>query len=196
MDAATQARIFDPFFTTKATGRGLGLSAVLGVVRAHEGAIKVDSTPGVGSAIRVIFPSSGQPASRNVPAPSLYRGQGLALLIDDDPCVRHAIRDMLTGLGFSVIDAANGRQGVALYREQSSRVAVVIVDMTMPEMGGEETFMEIRRRSDVPVILMSGYAEVDGSAQSATKSACLHKPFTRAELSQTLRLVLPEAVRG
>jgi CheY-like chemotaxis protein len=193
MDADTQNKIFDPFFTTKFTGRGLGLAAVLGIVRGHRGAIKVYSSPGRGSTFKVFFPASEQPAVQAVQAETLYHGSGLALVIDDDAGVRAAARRMFELFGFRVCDAENGRMGVSLFGRHVDEVTVVLLDMTMPDMGGEETFRELRRmRSDAAVILTSGYNEVEATNRFTSKGLAgfLQKPFAPADLAASLRSAL------
>jgi two-component system, cell cycle sensor histidine kinase and response regulator CckA len=193
IDPVMQGRIFDPFFTTKFTGRGLGLSTVLGVVRSINGAIKVESRPGHGSSFKAIFPSRGRCAVRHDPGPSAqYRGEGVVLVIDDDDAVRRTVRDMLARLGFSVLEASNGSDGVKLFRDQVASIRAVLLDMTMPEMSGDETCLRIHECGDVPVILISGYTEPDATQRFPPKAFAgfLHKPFTRVELSEALRRVL------
>ncbi|MET0792713.1 MAG: response regulator, partial [Polyangiaceae bacterium] len=199
MDEATKPRIFDPFFSTKFTGRGLGLAAVLGIVRGHKGAIKVYSSPGKGTTFKVFFPASGASPTRPAHEDTSFRGEGLALVIDDDQGVREAASRLLQFFGFSVLQAVDGRHGAEVFREHASEVVVVILDMTMPEMNGEETFREIRRvRADVPVILSSGYNEIEATRRFTAKGLAgfLQKPFTPKELSQKLSLALKPGSRG
>jgi len=193
MDDATKMRIFDPFFTTKFTGRGLGLAAVLGIVRGHKGAIKVYSSPGKGTTFKVFFPASDAKATRSLPEVASFRGEGLALVIDDDQGVRDAATRLLEHFGFRAISAVDGRHGVEVFRQHQSEVVIVLLDMTMPEMNGEETFREIRRlRADVPVILSSGYNEIEATRRFTAKGLAgfLQKPFTPKELGQKLALAL------
>jgi nitrogen-specific signal transduction histidine kinase/CheY-like chemotaxis protein len=192
MDADTVTKIFDPFFTTKFTGRGLGLAAVLGIIRAHKGAILVDSTPGKGSTFTVVIPSTEQRAEREQRSADRYLGNGLALLVDDDATVRLTVRKMLATSGFTVIEAADGRHAVRAVAEHGAELALIVLDLTMPEMDGAEALRAIRERSDVPVILMSGYSELEATRRLATSrfQAFLQKPFSSEQLASKLRLVL------
>jgi two-component system cell cycle sensor histidine kinase/response regulator CckA len=194
MDEATKTKIFDPFFTTKFTGRGLGLAAVLGIVRAHRGALEVTSSVGCGTTFKVFFPAALATAQVERPRGATdYRGTGLVLVIDDDASVRATARRMLQLFGFSVIEAEDGQSGADLFAAHAASLLLVIVDMTMPRMNGEETVRAIRRvRADVPVVLASGYGEIEATRRFAggRLSGFLEKPFTPVQLAEMLARIL------
>lgn len=202
MDTETKSRIFDPFFTTKFTGRGLGLSAVLGIVRGHRGAIKVYSEPGKGTSIKMVFPSSQLPARAVEPAselPAAWRGQGMVLIIDDEPFVIDLARCMLEKMGFTVLTARNGHDGLHVFEREGANIRLVLLDMTMPQLDGEETFRELRRiRSDVLTILSSGYNEQTATSRFAGKglAAFIQKPYTFEQLQATVRKVLEKGTKA
>jgi PAS domain S-box-containing protein len=192
MTNETKGKIFEPFFTTKFTGRGLGLAAVLGIVRGHKGALKVYTELGRGSTFKLLLPSAGVAPSEARPDPSAgprWRGHGTVLVIDDEESVRLVAMRMLKALGFDVMTANDGEKGIHVYRANSERIAAVLLDLTMPHMDGEETFREIRRiRADACVILMSGFNEQDAAARFVGKGLAgfVQKPFSAEELSQRL----------
>ena len=195
MDAETRARIFDPFFTTKFTGRGLGLAAVLGIVRGHRGAIKVYSELGKGTTIKVLFPASQRAERREETSAvrGLYEGKGTVLLVDDDESVRAVGRKMLERVGFSVVTAADGAEAIARFRERSDDIICAIVDLTMPHVDGAETFRELRRmRPGVRVILSSGYNEQDVTQRFVGKGLAgfIQKPYQLSTLVAVLKEVL------
>jgi PAS domain S-box-containing protein len=194
MDRETQSRIFEPFFTTKFTGRGLGMSAVLGIMRGHKGGLKVYSEPGKGTTFRLLFPAStvagGEASGKAVAQGSEWRGSGTVLLVDDEETVLAVGRSMLEKLGFSVITAWDGREAVATYRSRSHEIAFVVMDLTMPHMSGEEAFRELRRIDpEVKVFISSGYSEWEISARFTGKSLAgfIQKPYQIAELRNVLK---------
>jgi CheY-like chemotaxis protein len=198
MDAKTRSRIFEPFFSTKFTGRGLGLAAVLGIVRAHKGALKVYSEPGKGTTFKILFPAlaDGEDAAQPLDVSPLadWRGTGTVLLVDDEETLIALGARMLEHLGLRVLTAADGLQAVDLYRERGKEIDLVLMDLTMPHMDGAQAFGELRRLNpDVPVVLASGYSHEDVRSRFAGKSldGVLQKPYTLSKLREALAGLLP-----
>ncbi len=195
MSPETQARIFDPFFSTKFTGRGLGLAAVIGIVRGHGGAIRVYSEPGRGSTFKLLFPAVESSASASLGRdPTRVDGLGeVVLVVDDEDSVRAVATAMLKRMGFEVIGAPDGRAGLALFREHQARDPIVLMDLTMPHMDGRSAAKAIHRESSrARVILMSGYAEpaaMEGLVGYAIRGF-IQKPFQFDELAAIIRPVL------
>jgi PAS domain S-box-containing protein len=188
-------RIFDPFFTTKFAGRGLGMAAVLGILRGHRGTIRISSEVGKGSAFLILLPISRQPL---VPRADETGGharlsgprKGTILLADDEDVVRMVSRSMLERAGFTVMTAANGEEAVHLFESARGSILCVILDLTMPVMGGEEAFNHIRALSrDVPVIVSSGYDEHDIAPRFAGLglSGFIQKPYTGSRLMDVVQ---------
>lgn len=193
MSKETLSRIFEPYFSTKVAGRGMGLAATQGIVRAHGGCIGVESAEGVGSTFRVLLPPSLEPAvvhagivASNEPA----RGQGVILLIDDERAVRSTASRMLEVLGFQARVANTGREGLKQLAADSGAVRLVLLDLTMPEMDGRATLIEIRRAGhEVPVLLISGYhhGEVAPLLREPGVVGFLQKPLQLDQLARSVR---------
>ena len=197
MDAETQAKLFDPFFTTKFAGRGLGLAAVLGIVRGHRGAIKIHSRPEKGTTFKVLFPIADAQAEgtreEKRSKERQWHSSGLVLLVDDEESVRALGKRVIEELGFDVITAADGREGVEIYRQRSDEIVLVLLDLTMPHLGGEEAFGEMRLiRPDVRVILASGYngQEVTQRFVGDSPAGFIQKPYRIDDLAEKLKDVL------
>ncbi len=200
MDPATLEKIFDPFFTTKFTGRGLGLAAVLGIVRGHHGAVKIYSEVNRGTTFKILFPCAGPAAADPAaagPLPSEWRGSGMVLVADDEEYVRVTARRMLEFGGFEVVLTQDGREALEVFRRDPDRFRAVLLDLTMPHLGGEAAFREIRRlRPETPVVLMSGYNEQEVGDLFAGKGLAgfVQKPFRIDDLLAAMRAaVAPRA---
>jgi CheY-like chemotaxis protein len=195
MDADTLARIFDPFFSTKRTGRGLGLAAVLGIVRGHRGAIRVTSDLGHGSSFQVLIPSCDAPASDEpIAGDDLWRPGGTVLLVDDEEDVRRTAGAMLESLGFEVLEAEDGVDALQAFRRHVDRIDLVLLDLTMPRLDGARTLRRLRAmKPGVRVVVSSGYAadEVrERFARGLPPAGYLHKPYGIDELRTALKSAL------
>ena len=198
MTPDTLQRIFDPFFSTKFAGRGLGLAAVMGIVRSHQGLIRIRTEPGQGTRFRVLFPAvagSTSAPEKLPPGRSDWRGSGTILVVEDEAGVREVAERMLQDFGLETIAAVDGRDALEIMDQVGDSVTAVLLDMSMPRMGGQETFRRLReRRPDLPVIMMSGYTEqtvapqFTGSGPGLT--AFLQKPFLAEDLMEILREVV------
>jgi len=197
MDRETQERIFEPFYTTKFTGRGLGLAAVQGIVRGHKGALMVSSEPGEGTTFTIMLPAP--PAEAGAQLPKIaekvddWQGRGTVLLVDDEETIRTLGARMLKRLGFEFLLAADGRQALQIYSQHLGEISLVLLDLTMPHMDGEETFRELRLLDpQVPVVLSSGYSEQEVTSRLAGQNVAgfVQKPYTLELLRERLREAL------
>jgi PAS domain S-box-containing protein len=185
MSEETQARLFEPFFTTKFTGRGLGLSAVQGIVRGHGGGIVLRTALGAGTTVKVLLPSTDTPPApvvrQALDATQTWTGSGLVLLVDDDAHVRTVSELLLRSIGFEVITVDGGHDAIREFERRAEDVRVVVLDVTMPDLGGDQVLKELRkRRPDVPVLLCSGYSEEEMSERFSPEDMAtfLQKPYT------------------
>ncbi len=203
MDHQTQERLFDPFFTTKFTGRGLGMAAVLGIVSGHKGAILVESMPGRGTMIRVMFPASGKvkktsrERKKKTAAVKTDAGKalpsGVVLIVDDEEMVRTLCKSMVERFGYRVLTASDGEEAIMLFREHEHEIVCVILDLTMPKKDGKATFEELRHiRSDVKVIISSGFDEQDVTQRFLGKglAGIIKKPYQLESIRKELKRVL------
>jgi PAS domain S-box-containing protein len=197
MDAATRARIFEPFFTTKdpGCGHGIGLASVYGIVRNHGGLITVESDPGCGASFTLWLPSSDlQPAgNRPLPEALTHDRAGTILVVEDEQPLLKLYTQMLQRMGYDVISASSGKLALKLVRQHNAQLALVILDLTMPEMSGAQTFEELKAIApEIKVLLASGFS-VNGQAQELLDRGCngfIQKPFTAATLSAKIQSLL------
>ena len=195
MEPDVLKRIFDPFFTTKFTGRGLGLAAVLGIVRGHRGALTVTSNPGVGTCFRVLLPVSSElaeSASDLVPPTEAWTGSGMVLVVDDEDTVRSVATRLLEFLGFQTVTATNGREAVDLFPTLGA-LRFVFLDLTMPHMDGQQTLRELRKlQPDLRVLIMSGFSTQDVAERFAKDPFVdfIQKPFNLTQTREKIRRLL------
>jgi len=193
MDKHTLAKLFDPFFTTKFTGRGLGMAAVLGIVRGHKGAIKVYSELGKGTSFKILLPASGKPANifNHVGYEGNWKGSGTVLLVDDEETVRGMGKEMLQEFGFTTITANDGREAVEIFKTTPD-ISFVILDLTMPHMDGEQCFRELRQlKPDVKVIMCSGFSEHEVTQKFMGKGLAgfIQKPYKLSALKEAIQKI-------
>jgi PAS domain S-box-containing protein len=202
MSPETRKRIFEPFYTTKKTGRGLGLAAVLGIMRGHKGALSVESEPGKGTCFELHFPcieKEGALAAAGGTGDAPWKGCGTVLVVDDEDTVRVTVSLMLQSLGFVVRHVSNGAEAVAAVAEREEDFALVLLDLTMPQLHGDESLRGMRRfQPGLKAIVMSGYDETEVVACFADQSmeAFLQKPFRLPQLRQKIQQLLDTSLRG
>jgi two-component system, cell cycle sensor histidine kinase and response regulator CckA len=193
MDKKTIDRIFEPFFTTKEMGRGtgLGLATVYGIVKTHRGIITVWSEVNKGTTFNIFLPSSGKPLiSETSYSKEIYTGSGKVLVVDDEMIILNVTEEMLKMLGYSVLTAQSGKEAVEIYKTHSKEIDLIILDMIMPEIGGEKTFNELQLiNHSVKVILASGYSLTDPAKLVMGKGhvSFIQKPYNISDLSKKIR---------
>lgn len=203
MDKETRDRIFEPFFTTKFLGRGLGLSAALGIVRGHRGAIGVASEVDRGTTFTVLLPVVRAPQELRGSAPDIqlegeFRGVGRVLVADDDPVVRSLAASVLREAGYTVELAEDGVKAVELLQELGDKVSLVLLDLTMPRLSGAEAALRLRQvQPDIPIVAMSGYGDIEVVERfsGARIDDFLPKPFQPDQLAAKVRGVLATVAR-
>ncbi|MEN6319050.1 MAG: PAS domain S-box protein [Syntrophaceae bacterium] len=196
MDKKTQERIFEPFFTTKEMGRGtgLGLATVYGIIKGHRGIINVYSEIGQGTTFTIYLPASEKEVTQERLAPEeLVKGHETILIIDDEDIIIEVTRDILESLDYKILVAQSGREAIEIYTAHKDEIALVILDMIMPDMSGGETFDRLKKiNPDIKVILSSGYS-LKGQAIRIMEKGCyafIQKPFSFTSLSQKIRDIL------
>jgi PAS domain S-box-containing protein len=199
MSPETLPRIFDPFFTTKFTGRGLGLAAIQGIVRGHRGGIQVQSELGRGTTFSLLFPATSLVAEGELPREVVgsYRGSGTVLVVDDEESIRAVAMGILGHIGFATLQAEDGLEALKALRLHREEISLVLMDLTMPHLDGEETYQQLRQEGfTTPVVLSSGFNESEAITRFTGKGLAgfLQKPYRAAELVKLVRSILdPEA---
>jgi len=196
MDKATQQRIFEPFFTTKEMGRGtgLGLASVYGIIKNHGGIINVYSEQGHGTTFNIYLPACEKEVVKEKELPEeALEGTETILLVDDEDTIIDVSEQILKTLGYKVLSARSGKEAITTYRENKGKIDMVILDMIMPDVGGGETYDQMKEiNCDIKVLLSSGYS-INGQATQILERGCdgfIQKPFTVKQLSRRIREIL------
>jgi len=196
IDETTQQRIFEPFFTTKEMGRGtgLGLASVYGIVKNHKGIINVYSKKGEGTTFNIYLPASeSEVIEERKLKECVLRGSENILLVDDEEMILDVVKEMLNSLGYKVLVATSGKEAIDVFKKDKEKIHIVIMDMIMPDMAGNETYYWLKQiNPDLKILLSSGYA-INGKAMEMLKRGCngfIQKPYNMKQLSEKLREIL------
>ena len=197
MNEETKWRIFEPFYTTKFTGRGLGMSAVLGIIMSHKGALQLHSKLGRGTTFKVFLPAYKSVSEKNNDVQqamqSEWHGSGTILLVEDEDQIRHVAKELLEIFGFTVIEAVNGKEALDLYQKYASEIVLVLTDMGMPIMDGYALFHTLKQLNPgLPIIISSGFGDVDVTSRIGHDeiAGLISKPYTLDELREVLKIAL------
>ena len=197
MDEEIKSRIFDPFFTTKFTGRGLGLAAVRGIIRGHRGGLKVNSAPGQGTSFKVWLPAAGEGITLSKAelksTKADFRCKGTILVVDDEELVRKLAKAILERSGYTVVAAEDGQKAIDVVKKMGPQLAGVLLDMTMPIMGGAEVLPHLKRLAPgLPVIGSSGHSEITARADFGSEDLAgfVQKPYSSTKLVEAVREAL------
>jgi signal transduction histidine kinase/CheY-like chemotaxis protein len=197
MNDEIRQRIFEPFYSTKFAGRGLGMSALLGILTAHKGALQLSSEPGKGTTFKVYLPArisaavEEETAQQTAPAP--WKGSGTILLAEDEEQVALILKTMLVALGFTVIEAADGKEALELYLKYAAEITLVVTDMDMPVMDGYELFRELKTLNPkLPIIISSGYGDTVVTSRIASEdiAGMVSKPYNFDQLREVVKAVV------
>ena len=196
MDKRTMSRVFEPFFTTKEKGKGtgLGLSVVYGIVESHHGYIHVKSEPGVGTTFTLYFPlvsrRSGEITATNAREEPVAGGNETILVVEDEEMLRTLLQSLLKANGYDVLTADNGEKAVEIYRRHQQEIALVVTDIGLPKMGGEEAFRKMRDIDpSLKGLIVSGYLDPQAKAALLAAGAIgvIHKPYAPLEILKQIR---------
>jgi signal transduction histidine kinase/CheY-like chemotaxis protein len=199
MDNETRQRMFEPFYTTKFSGRGLGMSALLGIITAHKGALQLSSQPGHGTTFKVYLPVQINVAEEGLPqqaAQAPWKGSGTILLAEDEEQVLFIGKAILKAMGFAVIGAANGKEALELYQQNSADITLVVTDMGMPVMNGYELFYKLKKiNPELPIIISSGFGDSDVTSRIPREeiAGLINKPYSPEQLRDVLKGVVEGA---
>jgi len=196
MSEETQQRVFEPFYTTKFSGRGLGMSAVLGIISAHNGALQLTSKPGQGTTFKIYLPihdgeRNSEAAFQHVDA--AWRARGTILLVEDEEPVRMVAKTMLKSLGFTVYEASNGKEAIDLFQKYASHISIVVTDLGMPVMDGYTLIRELKSlKPNLPVVIATGFGDIDVTSRIARTdiAGLVGKPFNFDQLRNVLKSVV------